>query len=134
MGQLPNKKAGTIKCSGQIAEKELFLFGDDRLFRRAILFGNNGFDDQLGCRHENSFVLFQKLFDIRFAADGVGNANGVMLTEFVMNEKFADHVHLKIRLRHAPNLTVSQRFHFRARSGFGLNHNEFCKFNLNISS
>ena len=114
--------------------EKLFLLGHNWLFRHAILFCDYGFDDQFGGGHEDSLVLFEKFFDVRFAANGVGNADGIVLAELVMNEELTNHVHLKIRLRHAPNLAVSQWFHARARSGFGLNHNTFCKFNLNLSS
>ena len=112
----------------------LLFLGSDRLFRRAVLFCDDGFDNRFGGRLKHCFVLFEKLFDVCLAADGVGNTHGVVLAEFVVNEELANHVHLKIRFRHAPNLAVSQRLHGCARCRFRLNHKAICKFIPNLSS
>jgi len=60
--------------------------------------------------NQNSFVRFQIFLDGLDTVAGIGDTDGVGLAEFVMHEEFADHSHLKICFRHAPNLTGFEWF------------------------
>ena len=57
-----------------------------------------------------------------------------LFAEFVMDEQFANHVHLQICIGHAPNLAVRKWFQAGTRSRFGFKHKTFCKFAHKLTS
>ena len=86
------------------------------LFCRCRLLRCRGF-----CAFEqHGFVLSEKIFDIRLGADGIGNADSIVLAEFVMNEQVADKIHSQAGIRHVPDLTIREGFQADFGLRFGL--------------
>jgi hypothetical protein len=69
--------------------------------------------------------IFLNGFD---AIAGIGDADGVGLGQFVMHQQFANHEHLKIRFRHAPELAGGQWLLANAARGLDFFHGQFCAF------
>jgi hypothetical protein len=59
--------------------------------------------------NQDGVVLFQIFLNGFYAFARIGNAGCVGLAQFVMYEQFADHCHLKVCVRHTPELTGFQR-------------------------
>lgn len=53
-------------------------------------------------------MRFQIFFDVGNAVDGIGDADGVRLAQFVMHQQFAHQGHSENPLSHAPDLSFGQ--------------------------
>jgi hypothetical protein len=71
-------------------------------------------------------LRFQKFLNVFYGITGIGDADGVGLAEFVMDQQFANHSHLQIPFRHAPELTSSQRGLNNAERSFVFLHGRSC--------
>jgi hypothetical protein len=81
--------------------------------------------------NQDGLVVLEIFFDGLDAVAGIGYADCVGLAEFVVNEKFADHSHLKVRLGHAPQLAGFQRFLVDAAGWFYIPHARACALMFN---
>jgi hypothetical protein len=51
-----------------------------------------------------------------------------------MHQQFADRLHFQIQFRHAPDLTISERFHAGAANRLGFPHAKFCAKTPDLTS
>ena len=101
------------------------IVGKDPLHKLAPAFGLGRYGD--GGLSQDGLLCFQIFLNGFYEIAGIGDADGVGLAQFVMHQQFANHSHLKIRFRHAPELTGCQGLlAVNAARSFGFFHGQSC--------
>ena len=84
---------------------------------------------------QDGLLGFQKFLNGFYVVAGIGNADGVGLAQFVMHQQFADHAHLQMSFRHAPDLTGGQGWLAASEAGrLSLFHGSFCALTFNLAT
>jgi hypothetical protein len=78
--------------------------------------------------NEDGLLRFQISLNGSYAIAGIGDAAGVGLAQFVMDQQFANHSDLKIAFRHAPELTGCQRGLNNAARSLDFLHGQSCAY------
>jgi hypothetical protein len=75
---------------------------------------------------QDGLLGFQIFFNGFYAIAGIGDADGVGPAQFVMHQQLANHDHLKIRFRHAPELSGFQGLLANAGRRLDFLHGQSC--------
>jgi hypothetical protein len=75
---------------------------------------------------QDGLLRFEIFLDGFYAIAGIGDADGVESAQFVMHQQFANHEHLEIRFRHAPELTGFQGLLSNAGRSLDFLHGPSC--------
>jgi hypothetical protein len=98
--------------------------------------GQKGRSDKSSLKQlsQNGLLAFQIFLNGFDAIAGIGNADGVVPAQFVVNQQFANHNHLKIRLLHAPELPCCQGLLGDAGRGLRFLHGSSCALTFDLTS